>query len=612
MNQKISKVTDLRTIEQTKRCCITSINLRQNSDIVVMLSDVSCLVTVPYQLTGVGGETMFLSKYDYQFILKNVFIPLFGNYPQFIARIELERESYGTNCNCSIEYLNNTDVCNLINDKQVREWKLDYNQFNLKIWIKINLKIISVYPCNLESYLDKLSMVNGIRYLSLCILCNEVWYRYHALIEILEKLSFHNKPTKHIECEGYVTKTRFTHSKFLNSCLDEVNYYLAHGYGQLTYKDKIQGQFKRTTQIFILQMAIEVPMMERLEKFQIIFNNPTATYCAGETVYGYGWVMLKEPIFVETVCMEAVGEAKVEWMTSSDIQASDEEVFNYTTVLPIKGEKDFSDGAMLHPGSHYFPFEFTLPQKLPSSFKGKHGRLRYFVKMTICSAGGPHPARTSKFAVIGSLDLNKEPDAALPVENDTFEAVGSWCCVAGTVTATIKLDRKGFVMKEAIPVYAEIKNLSTRRISSTQVSLIQNVTYYSYRGRFSESTILVTVHKGSIAPRGKQTWQRELLSIPTVPPSHLRGCKIIDLCIKPSGLARKVKLPVDIVIGTIPVQNTDQQKVSYHPLPSIVNESNFPFPFFENLSDQALLSDIKYQQTMLPTAPPWEEDDDIP
>ena len=37
------------------------------------------------------------------------------------------------------------------------------------------------------------------------------------------------------------------------------------------------------------------------------------------------------------VCLEAIGEAKVEWMTSSDIQASDEEVFNYTTVLPIKG-----------------------------------------------------------------------------------------------------------------------------------------------------------------------------------------------------------------------------------------------------------------------------------
>lgn len=42
-------------------------------------------------------------------------------------------------------------------------------------------------------------------------------------------------------------------------------------------------------------------------------------------------------MLVSGVCLEAIGEAKVEWMTSSDIQASDEEVFNYTTVLPIKG-----------------------------------------------------------------------------------------------------------------------------------------------------------------------------------------------------------------------------------------------------------------------------------
>ena len=61
----------------------------------------------------------------------------------------------------------------------------------------------------------------------------------------------------------------------------------------------------------------------------------------------------------------------------------------------------------------------------------------------------------------------------LPVENDTFEAVGSWCCMAGTVTAILRLDRKGYVLKEAIPVWAEIKNLSARRIAHTMVSLVQ-------------------------------------------------------------------------------------------------------------------------------------------
>ena len=59
------------------------------------------------------------------------------------------------------------------------------------------------------------------------------------------------------------------------------------------------------------------------------------------------------------------------------------------------------------------------------------------------------------------------------MENDTFEAVGSWCCMAGTVTAILRLDRKGYVLKEAIPVWAEIKNLSARRIAHTMVSLVQ-------------------------------------------------------------------------------------------------------------------------------------------
>lgn len=37
-----------------------------------------------------------------------------------------------------------------------------------------------------------------------------------------------------------------------------------------------------------------------LEKFQIIFNNPSSIYNAGDTVYGYGWAVFKEPIHVQS------------------------------------------------------------------------------------------------------------------------------------------------------------------------------------------------------------------------------------------------------------------------------------------------------------------------
>lgn len=61
----------------------------------------------------------------------------------------------------------------------------------------------------------------------------------------------------------------------------------------------------------------------------------------------------------------------------------------------------------------------------------------------------------------------------LSVENDTFEPLGSLCCISGTVTAKLHLEKKGYTVKESVPVCAEIKNLSSRRISATSVSLIQ-------------------------------------------------------------------------------------------------------------------------------------------
>ena len=86
---------------------------------------------------------------------------------------------------------------------------------------------------------------------------------------------------------------------------------------------------------------------------------------------------------------------------------------------------------------------------------------------------------------------------------------------------------------------------------------------------------------------------------------------LFQLVIKPAGIARKVKLPIDILIGTVPVNTTQVQRASYHPLPSTVTDNSCPYPFFESVSDQVFLTDKLCLQQM-PTAPPWEEDDDIP
>ena len=38
------------------------------------------------------------------------------------------------------------------------------------------------------------------------------------------------------------------------------------------------------------------------------------------------------------------------------------------------------NGPMLYPGIHSFPFSFTLPPNIPSSFESKYGHVRYQVR----------------------------------------------------------------------------------------------------------------------------------------------------------------------------------------------------------------------------------------
>ena len=67
----------------------------------------------------------------------------------------------------------------------------------------------------------------------------------------------------------------------------------------------------------------------------------------------------------------------------------------------------------------------------------------------------------------------------------------------------------------------------------------------------------------------------------------------VQLCIKPAGLARRIKLPVDIVIGTLPLKDP-QHKVTCHPLlaPDGDDSSTFPFPFFTDSTSEQVSSSL--------------------
>ena len=69
------------------------------------------------------------------------------------------------------------------------------------------------------------------------------------------------------------------------------------------------------------------------------------------------------------------------------------------------------DSIELQMGSYEFPFNFTLPQNIPSSFEGPHGGVRYYVKVTIDRPWKFDHSHTCFFTVVTPVDLNMNPQA---------------------------------------------------------------------------------------------------------------------------------------------------------------------------------------------------------
>jgi hypothetical protein len=62
-------------------------------------------------------------------------------------------------------------------------------------------------------------------------------------------------------------------------------------------------------------------------------------------------------------------------------------------------------------GEHSFPFHYTLPAKLPASFHGRFGYIRYFCEAILERSALPNVLCQTMFSVNNIADVNIDPKA---------------------------------------------------------------------------------------------------------------------------------------------------------------------------------------------------------
>lgn len=181
-------------------------------------------------------------------------------------------------------------------------------------------------------------------------------------------------------------------------------------------------------------------------------------------------------------------------------------------------------------GTITYPFQFTLPVNLPSSFTGRHGMVHYLMEARVKrSKLKTDLTSVVPFTVNGILDLNFEPGVAQSVCYEKQKNICCLCCKSGPVGYKIALQRTGFVPGEYVSFNAEFLNYSRRKIKGVTVTLIQISNFYAQGRTRSERKNICSATCPELAPGDSDFWGGDILRLPALPPTRLASCRIIDV-----------------------------------------------------------------------------------
>lgn len=242
----------------------------------------------------------------------------------------------------------------------------------------------------------------------------------------------------------------------------------------------------------------------------------------------------------------------------------DEEYVNLKYFLI--GQENSADDIYLPPGQCSYPFEFELPQNIPSSHEGKWGYVRYTVMVAMHQPWTTTPLTTILLIKVQTrLDLNDQEFAERrkPERIEIEKTFCCFCCASGPMYIYADLPGTGFVPGQLIPINVQCDNSSNTKILSLKIILKKKETFRTQTPGVEvkvEEHDVKTIELGLINSRTSKIFNT-VLKIPKLPATHLRYCGIIDVdyTLQIWGEASLAHFDpetvVDIIIGTVPLRS---------------------------------------------------------
>ncbi len=318
-----------------------------------------------------------------------------------------------------------------------------------------------------------------------------------------------------------------------------------------------------------VRFSLRLPMVLSDEDIKVTLSKRSKTYNPLETVSGKAVIHFdSEGLHVSTIEAKLHGQARVEFRKNGRKHVSEEQYHDKGSLLYYTAAKDKS--SFMTAGTYTYPFKFQLAKKIPTSFEGKHGWVRYWIEVTVQESSARTCMSKATFNVVNPLKLDTVPLAGEVRKARATKSFCCTCCRSGPLSAYLTLSQSGYAPNERINLSAKIDNESRLTVTMITAKLYKTISYFAEEKlKMNTSFVNSVVSHVHIVPKEAFIWNGTYLIIPAkLPPSGLKYCNSIDidywLEVKfyPGTWYTSLVMNVPIIIGNVPLSTKKKQKPS--------------------------------------------------
>ncbi|KAJ8414924.1 hypothetical protein AAFF_G00024470 [Aldrovandia affinis] len=294
--------------------------------------------------------------------------------------------------------------------------------------------------------------------------------------------------------------------------------------------------------------------------------NEHNTFSNGDIISGRVILELSKEAKINSLSVKAKGKAEVRWTEGhgdkSETYYSKEKCFKLEQFI-LKKRKGDGDGhqsmlmdecgetysTVISAGSHVYPFTFQIPQgNMPSSFKGIHGKVIYWLEAKLDRSMRLDSKTVSEFNFASNADMSN-PQIMSPQIGTKSKKMKLF--TSGNASMNVRTERMGYMQGEAITITADIEN-NTSRALVTKFSVEQKQSFFARPGRRVHTKHILKEEAAPVPSSTRQTITK-VLKLPPDLATSINNCPIIKV-------EYSLKVYLDVPYATDP-ERTDYDEM---------------------------------------------------